>query len=214
MSPWADSPLRELAYVADRRQATELLHPLRLRILNLARRPSSATELGKRLGLPRQRVNYHVRALARSGLLRPAGRRRKRNMIEQHYVASASAYVLSPEVLGPMAADWRGIQDTASAAYQIALAEQVRADVARAWQGAEREKKRLPTLSVKSQFRFQSAEERESFARALQEALVEVIARHTSPNLREDGSAAPGRAYRLVLTCYPYVPEPKKEEGG
>lgn len=204
----------DLAFIADPRQAGELLHPLRARILGLAREPASATELGKRLGLPRQRVNYHVRALARSGLLRPAGRRRKRNMVERQYVASARAYVLAPEILGPLAADWRGIQDTASAAYQLALAEQVRADVARAWRGAQAEKKSLPTLSVKSQFRFQSAEQRESFARALQSALVEVIARYTSPNLREEGTPAPGRPYRLVLTCYPYVPETHREEGG
>jgi len=205
----------ELECIADRRRAAALLHPLRLQILNLARRPSSATELGGRLGLPRQRVNYHVRALARAGLLHAAGQRRKRNMIEQQYVASARAYVLAPEILGPLAADWREVQDTASAAYLMALAEQVRSDVGRAWRGAEAEKKPLASLSLKSQFRFESDKQRESFAHALREALVDVIARHSSPNLRADGSAASGRPYRLVLTCYPYVAEPPpREEGG
>src|SRR5215468_7344949 len=101
----------ELATVSDVEEAAVLLHPLRLEILSLCREPASASELGRRLGLPRQRVNYHVRALERAGFLRPAGRRRRRNMIEQRYVASARAFVLSPRILGPIAADWRDIGD-------------------------------------------------------------------------------------------------------
>ncbi len=70
----------------------------------LAREPICAAELARRLALPRQRVNYHVRELERAGFLRPAGRQRKRNWIEQRYVATARSYVLSPEILGPLGA--------------------------------------------------------------------------------------------------------------
>ena len=56
-------------------------------------------------------------------------------MIEQQYVATARAYVLSPGLLGPVGADWRDIADTASADYLLALAEQVRSDVGRAAAG-------------------------------------------------------------------------------
>ena len=83
------------------RRASALLNPMRLRLVRMAQEPVSATELARRLGLPRQRVNYHVRELARAGFLRPAGRRRKRNLVEQRYVATARSYVLSPEILGP-----------------------------------------------------------------------------------------------------------------
>jgi len=185
------------------RRAGALLHPLRSRLLALAREPSSATEMARRLGLPRQRVNYHVRELEKAGLLRAAGRRRRRNLIEQRYVATARSYTLSPDLLGPLAPDWRNIQDTGSADYLLALAEQVRSDVGRSAQEAAAAGKRLATLSVKSQFRFETPEQRLRFAEAIRQAIVEVIARHSTPNLRENGRPGRGRPYRLVLACYP-----------
>jgi DNA-binding transcriptional ArsR family regulator len=179
----------------------------------MAREPSSATEMARRLGLPRQRVNYHVRELERAGLLRAAGRRRRRNLIEQRYVATARYYVLAPALLGPLAPDWRSIADTASADYLLALAEQVRSDVTRASDEAAAEGKRLSTLSVKAQFRFETPEQRTRFTEEVRRALVEVIARNTSPNLRDDGRPARGRPYRLVMTCYPVAAGIEAEEG-
>ncbi len=191
----------ELLSVSSARRAGALLHPLRQRLLALARQPASAAELARHLNLPRQRVNYHVRALERAGFLRPAGRRRRRNMIEQRYVASARAFVLSPTILGPVGPDWRDISDTGSPEYLLALSEQVRADVERA--AAEAGGDRVATLAVKSQFRFESAAQRAEFAQAIREAVVGVIARHSSPNRTNDGRPGRGRAHRLVLACYP-----------
>jgi DNA-binding transcriptional ArsR family regulator len=196
----------ELHCVTDRALAAEILHPLRLEILRLAREPVSASELSPRLGLSRQRVNYHVRLLARGGFLKRAGRRRRRNMIEQRYVASARAFLLSPELLGAVGADWRRVEDPASAGYLLALGCQMESDVIRVWREEEKAGKGVATLSLKSQFRFESAEQRERFNRALQEAVVRVVTEHTSPNLQPDGSPAPGRPHRLVLGCYPYLP--------
>jgi DNA-binding transcriptional ArsR family regulator len=187
------------------RRASALLSPMRLRLVRMAQEPASATELARRLGLPRQRVNYHVRELARAGFLRPAGRRRKRNLVEQRYVATARSYVLSPEILGALAPDWRAIEDTASADYLLALSEQVRLDVSRVEREARQRGQRIRTLSIKSQFRFDSPEQRTAFANALRQAVVEVIARHTSPDRAVSVSNRPGRGrpYRLVLGCYP-----------
>lgn len=197
----------EVECVADRRRASALLDPLRSKILTLAREATSATELGARLDLTRQRVNYHVRELARAGLLRRAGRRRRRNMFEQRYVASARGYVISPELLGAAGADWRAVADAAGVPYLLALAARMQADLARASRGARSAGERPATISLKSQFRFESVEQRERFAREMKDALVAVIARFTSPNLTRDGKPAPGRPFRLVLGCYPYAPE-------
>lgn len=193
----------ELESVEDPVRAEALLDPLHAKILTLSREPTSATELGTRLDLPRQRVNYHVRQLARAGLLRRAGRRRRRNMFEQRYVASARGYVLSPELLGAVSADWRAVENAATVVYLLALSAQMQADLARAARGGGR----LPTSSLKSQFRFESPEQRERFARELKDAVVSVIARFTSPNQTSAGKPAPGEPYRLVLGCYPYAPE-------
>ena len=202
-----------LVAVATPQGARALLHPLRARLLSLALEPSSATELARRLALPRQRVNYHVRELERAGLLRTAGRRRRRNLIEQRYVATARSYVLAPGLLGPLAPDWRSIEDTASPDYLLALAEQVRSDVTRASEEAAAAEERLSTMSVKAQFRFATPGQRTRFAEEVRRALVEVIARHTSPDTREDGRPGRGRPYRLVLACYPVASQGELEEG-
>jgi DNA-binding transcriptional ArsR family regulator len=201
------SPSAEIHCITERAHAAEVLQPLRLEILQLAREPASASEISQKHGLSRQRVNYHVRILARSGFLRRAGRRRRRNMIEQRYVASARAFLLSPELLAGVGADWRRVEDATSAGYLLALNSQMGSDLVRVWRDSGKAGKRASTLSLKSQFRFESPEQRERFARALREAVVRVVTEHTSPNLKPDGSPAPGRPYRLVLGCYPYLPQ-------
>ncbi len=196
----------EIHCITERSHAAEVLQPLRLEILRLAREPASATEIAQRLSLSRQRVNYHVRVLARSGFLKRSGRRRRRNMIEQRYVSSARAFLLSPELLGEVGADWRRIEDAASPGYLLALNCQMGSDLVRVWHDAGRRARPASTLSLKSQFRFESSEQRERFTRALEEAVVRIVNEQTSPNLKPDGSPAPGTPYRLVLGCYPYLP--------
>jgi len=203
----ADRPLPDLEIVHARAAAAALLDPGRARILAAAGEPVSAAEIARRLNLPRQRVHYHVRELERAGLLRPAGRRRRGNLIEQRFVATARSYALSPGLLGALAADWRGVANATSPEYLFALTEQVRDDLS----GLLAESAEAPagapgtasTVSVKAQFRIESEAQRTALAAALREAIVGVIARHTSPDRRPDGRAGRGRVHRLVLACYP-----------
>lgn len=74
-----------------RRAALLVQHPLRSRILNVARAPMSPSAIAAELGESRQKINYHVRQLRRAGFLRAAGRRRKRGLVEQRVVASVGA---------------------------------------------------------------------------------------------------------------------------
>jgi DNA-binding transcriptional ArsR family regulator len=194
----------EVAPVDTARNAAALLaHPLRPRIVALAREPVSATELAGRLGLPRQRVNYHVRLLARTGFLRRAGQLRKRNLIEQRYVASARAYVLAPGVLGPLAMTGHTPEDAFSAVRLIGLAAEVQSDVSRALAASAPRGKRLATLSIDADIRFDSPEQRTAFTEALQSAVTEVIGRHTAAATTPSGAPGAGRPFRLVLACYP-----------
>ena len=51
-------------------QASSLLgHPLRLKVLEHLAEPDSAAGLSRRLGVPRQVLNYHLRALENAGML-------------------------------------------------------------------------------------------------------------------------------------------------
>jgi len=194
--------------VDDIRRAATMLHPMRLRILHaLHEEPESATGLARRFRLPRQTVNYHVRALARARLLRSAARRRKGNMIERRYVASAHAYVLAPELIGPLAVDAGGLRDTFSAGYLVALGARLQSELLRAMRQADKQGKRLSTFSLSSDVHFTSADQRARFAEALRNAVVDVVGQFASPPTRPDGSAAEGRRYRFVLGCYPAPPD-------
>ncbi|MGH7717620.1 MAG: helix-turn-helix domain-containing protein [Gemmatimonadaceae bacterium] len=202
----AARPLPELETVDDGRRAAVLMHPMRLRILQLAGAPASAADIAGRLGQPRQKVNYHVRELARARFLRRAGTRRKRNMIEQRYVATARAYVIDPGVLGPLGADPRQMSDALSAGYLMGLASLAQAEVAQASRDAAAQKKRLSTLGIHSELRFESAAQRAEFTRALEAAVLDVVATHASPSRLPDGRPGSGRPYRLVAGCYPIPP--------
>lgn len=204
--------LDEVQAVGDAARAAVLLqHPVRSRIVALAREPISATEIAARLGQPRQRVNYHVRKLARARFLRRAGKRRRRNMVEQRYLATARAYVIDPAVLGPLAARPSSAADALSAAALYAVTSRAQAEVAQAAAEAAAQGRRLATLSMAADLRFTSAEQRAAFTAALQTAVAGVLAKFTAPFARADGSAAPGRPYRLFLGCHP-IPIGKEDQ--
>jgi DNA-binding transcriptional ArsR family regulator len=190
--------------VSDRSRVGALVeHPLRLAILRAAAEPRSATEIAAGLGLPRQRVNYHIGRLRRAGFLLPAERRRRRGLFEQRYAASAKAYVIAPEALAPVAARADDVEDRMSAEYLLALAAQTQGELGQALAGAARQGKRVATLSISTEVRFTSPAQRARFARALQKAITRVVGRHTSPSSTAEGAPAAGRLFRLVVGCYP-----------
>ena len=55
-----------------------------------------AATLAARLGIPRQRVNYHLRALELHGLVELAGERRHGGIVERLLQATAESFVVSP----------------------------------------------------------------------------------------------------------------------
>ena len=50
-------------------EAAAALDPIRSRVLAVLAEPGSATTVARALGLPRQKVNYHLRALEARGLV-------------------------------------------------------------------------------------------------------------------------------------------------
>ncbi len=193
--------------VSDPARAGSLLQPLRRRILAALTEPDSAAGIARRMRLPRQYVNYHVRALARARLLAPAGRRKRRRFYDQCYVATARAYVLSPELLGKLAADPKIAADRFSAAHLLALSAQMQTELGRALHFSAEAGKRLATLSMNTELRFTSPEQRAEFTRELERAVLDAVARHSAPFKNVDGTAAAGRPFRLLLGCYPIPPE-------
>jgi DNA-binding transcriptional ArsR family regulator len=198
--------------VAEMPRAAALLHPLRLRILDLLREPDSAAGVARRLRIPRQKVNYHVRELARTSFLERAGQRRRRNMIERRYRTTAQGYILSPELLGKLGLALPQAEDAFSAAYLLGFLALAQFELGQATREAAQQNKRLATWSATSELRFESAEQRAKFAAELRRVVLETVGRWASPYARDDGSPGSGRPYRLILGCYP-IPPKSKEHG-
>lgn len=194
--------------IRDPGRAAIVLDPLRLEILGRSREPRSASDIAGELGLPRQRVNYHVRELAKAGFLEAAGRVRRRNFYEQRYRASAEGYLVSPEALGPVAADPGNVEDRLSAAYLLALSARLQREVGGAAERARAEGWRLATLSMDAELRFESGAQRRAFAEALRDAIAAVIAEHAAPATADGGAPGAGTAYRLMLGCWPVLSAP------
>lgn len=203
---------RALAFLRSRSQAKALLHPMRLEILRHAREPRSATAIAQRLGLPRQRVNYHVGQLAKAGLLRPAGRRRRRNLTEQRYVATARSYVLSPEILGPLQADAQTVTETVSASRLMALGSQIVSDLGRVSAEAARAQKSVATFSMDVAVNFTDPARRATFARELRDAIADVASKYGAPDEASADRGPQGRPFRLVVGCYPVPAASNAEE--
>src|ERR687897_3489675 len=80
--------------------AAALLDRTRQKLLAHLAEPDSASGLARRLRLPRQRINYHLRVLESAGLVELVEERRKGNCLERVVRATARSFVISPEALG------------------------------------------------------------------------------------------------------------------
>ena len=194
--------MTDVRVIDDPAAAAVALDPLRTRLLAELRQPASAATLAGRVGVPRQKVNYHLRALEAHGLVQVAGRKKWGGLTERRLVASAQAYVVSPGVLGPVAADPERSTDRLAASYLIALAARAVRELGELVRRAATARKRLTTLSVDTVVRFRSARERGEFTMELTETINGLVAKY------HDESAPGGRSYRLVILAHPLPPEP------
>ena len=179
-----------------------LMNPLRVRILAELSEPRSAANLAERVGMPRQKVNYHLRALEERGLARVAEKREWGGITERRLVATASSYVVAPEALGPVASDPVRTSDRMSAGYLIALAARAVGEVGRLLRRARSENKRLATLSMDTEVNFATPADRSAFTEELAQAVTTLVARYHDP------SAPDGRIHRVLVLAHPFEERP------
>jgi len=187
----------DVEVIASLQAAAVALEPVRSRLLAELAEPASAAALAGRLGITRQKINYHLRTLEDHGLVEVAAKRKWGGLTERLLVATAASYVVSPEAMGPAATDPRRAADRLSAGYLISLAARVVREVSDLLDRARKAGKRLPTLSVDTEIRFRSAIERAAFSRELADAITHLVARY------HDASAPGGRRHRLVIVAHP-----------
>jgi DNA-binding transcriptional ArsR family regulator len=190
----------EVEVIDDPAAAAAALDPVRTRLLAELAQPASAAALASRLGIARQKVNYHLRALESHGLVKMASERRWGGLTERLLVATAASYVVSPAALGPIATDPGAgffTTDRLSARYLIALAARIVREVSDLARRATEIDKRLPTLSIDTVIRFKSAADRAAFTNDLTNAVTNLVARY------HDASSTTGRDHRLVIVGHP-----------
>jgi DNA-binding transcriptional ArsR family regulator len=187
----------DVEVIADPAAAVSALDPIRSRLLAELIEPASAATLASRVGITRQKVNYHLRALEEHRLVVFAGERQWGGLKERLLIATAASYVVSPGALGAAAADPGRTNDRLSASYLIAVAARAVREVGDLWRTARDKNKRLATLSIDTAIRFKSPADRAAFTEDLSDAVTSLVARY------HDESSTDGRAYRVVLAAYP-----------
>lgn len=180
--------------------AGAVLDPARLRILTALRDPDSSAGVARTLGLPRQRVGHHVRALEAAGLLACVGERKKRNCVERLLQATARSYVLAPQLLGQLGLSPDEARDRFSSTYLLAAANRVIQEVSALRPRAEAAGKKLATLTLQTEVRFASARSQNEFLEELLAAFSDLVARHHRPE------AVEGRTFRISLLGHPALP--------
>jgi len=201
------SAIRPIQVIRGLDQAAAALEPTRLRLLSELAAPEgdSASGLARRLGLPRQRVNYHLRELERAGLVELVREQKKGNCVERIVRAVARSYLISPEVLGGAAPkDDAEVRDRFSSAYLVSAAARTIRDVALLRDRAARAGQSLASLTIELEVRFASAADRNAFAEDLANEVAKLAAEY------HDEAAAEGRLYRFVIGGYPAIT--KREE--
>jgi DNA-binding transcriptional ArsR family regulator len=197
----------DLEVIDDPSAAVVALDPIRARLLSELAEPASAATLAHRVGIARQKVNYHLRMLETHGLVRVAEERRWGGLTERLMVATAASYVVSPGALGEAATDPNRSSDRLSARYLIALAARIVREVGDLTRRAGAAGKTLPTLALDTEIRFRSAKERAAFTNDLTAAVTSIVARY------HDEAAPVGRRHRLVVAAHPLPSTSDSEEG-
>ncbi|MEV6006466.1 helix-turn-helix domain-containing protein [Streptomyces sp. NPDC051976] len=193
----------DVSVIEDAEAAAVSLDPIRARLLGeLAAGPASATMLAGRVGLPRQKVNYHLKALERHGLVELAGERKKGNVTERLMRATAASYVISPLALAAVQPDPARFRDQLSARWLLAVAARLVRDVGTLITGADRAGKRMATYALDGEVRFASAAERAAFVEELTHGVSALLAKY------HDEDAEGGRPHRIVIALHPTVQNP------
>ncbi|MFE0380796.1 ArsR/SmtB family transcription factor [Streptomyces inhibens] len=195
----------DVAVIDDPAAAGVSLDPVRARLLAALTAPGSATTLAAEVGLSRQKVNYHLRALERHGLVELVEERRKGNVTERIVQATAASYVISPAALSAVAPDPGRAPDQLSARWLLALAARLVREVGELIKRSTKAGQRLATFAIDGEVRFASAADRAAFAEELGATVNRLVAKY------HDEKAAGGRQHRLIVALHPSITCPADE---
>jgi DNA-binding transcriptional ArsR family regulator len=189
--------------------ARSALDPTRARLLRELATPHSAASLAAKLGIPRQKLNYHLRQLEAHGLVELHDTRPHGGLTERVLAATAEAFFVDPALGGGAVAAGRdavaaeggavaaaGVPadagDRLSARYLIAVAARTVREVGRLARRGP-----VATLTIDTEIGFASPQDRVAFADELTATVTRLAAKYHDDD---------GRGHRLVVAAHP-LPE-------
>ena len=175
-------------------QAMALLNPLRAEILSRLVEPASAAEVARAINEIPQRVNYHLKALEKVGLVRRVGSRQVRNLVEVLYLAVARTYVLSEGL------NWGGntvqqIKDQGALSHLVQTAERIKRDALLLMERSDREEE-IPSATLDTSVQLASAEQRSAFVEEYVQLVNQLVKKYQT-------SAQGEETYQVILAVYP-----------
>jgi DNA-binding transcriptional ArsR family regulator len=194
----------DVEVIDDPAAAVVALDPVRARLLAELAEPASAAALAKRVGIPRQKLNYHLRILEAHGLVEIAEERKHGGITERVLPATAHAYGVSPGALGDAQVDPAKSADRLSARYLIALAARLVREVGTLARRADETDKRLPTLALDTEIGFATPADRAAFTDELAQTITALAAKYHHDD---------GRPHRLVVAAHPTPQESPPDDG-
>lgn len=189
----------EIAVIDDPRAAEVALNPIRAQMLAELSETGSATSLAARLGLTRQKANYHLRTLEEHGLVEFVEERRKRNMAERVMRATAASYVISPAALPAVAPDPDRAPDQLSARWLLALAARMVNDLGVLISRSRAARQPIATFGMDAELSFATARDRAEFVAQLLQTVEGLVAAHAT------GGRAGARKHRLIVALHPSI---------
>jgi len=192
-------PARHIDVISAPERVSAVLSPIRRRLLKNLAEPDSASGLARRLGLPRQKINYHLRQLERAGFVELHEEIQRRGCVERMVRVTARTYTISHDFLEGLAVNPDSIRDRFSSAYLIAAAGRMVRDVAVLRDRAASVEQHLATLAIETEVSFASPSGFSAFADELAAAIARLAVRYNQ------GHSGASRKFRVVIGAHPVI---------
>ncbi|MEF3305064.1 winged helix-turn-helix domain-containing protein [Paenibacillus sp. GYB003] len=209
----AEQPAERIV-VHDPQQAVALLNPLRAHILAQMHEPVSAAEIGRLIGETPQKINYHLKALEKVGLVRKTGSRQVRNLVEVLYQAIAKSFVLS-DALGFEPETARRMKEDGALSHLVHTSDKLKRDALRLLERSEAGEN-VHSATLSASVRLADEEARQSFVQDYLEAVRRLTEKYGAASgdadAAEGGSGRGARdgdaaSYEVVVAVYPHIRE-------
>ena len=180
--------------VSDTRTMALLADPLKAEVLREMDRPQTTADLALAMGIPRQKLGYHVRQLEDAGLLKSVGESRRGNCVARKLQAVAQhIIVIQTDPNGPI------LQDRFSGSWLVGRCARAIREVGVLSADAGKDGKKLSMLILESEIAFDNQQEQQAFAQELNELITALADRY--------GSTSSGATrFRLLTVSYPKPP--------